>query len=226
MMTTRFFVLVALCTLLAGCSSSAPTTQPATSHTAPVSQPEYEADPPPPFPDWFLNVPSEPGQAFYGVGVAGFRNSASAKLAQQVAATQARRQIADTLQTTVQGATKSYARQILTGDGTVAEESLSQDVTRAVTDITISGVAILKYETGPRDPETGLFPMYALARIGFDAVAETLHSEMADRVEQVRRNADEAFAELDSLLADQQEKEDARRAGSREPALPKESVEE
>lgn len=203
---------------LIGCSSSpAPETAPTQprTQTAPEVQEEWD------IPDWALNIPNEPGQAFYGVGSAAVKSPTQISLAQQTASTAARRQIADTMRTTIQGATKRYARQILTDDGTVHEEAFSQDVTRSVTNFVASGVSIQTYYISKKpDPKTGLRLVWALARIGFDAVAESLHSEAAKRVEQVRRNADAAFADLDRLLKEEQEKEAAQRQ-SEQPIAPR-----
>lgn len=202
----RLAIVLSLLVLI-GCSSTPPAPEAAPrTQTSPEVIAEWD------IPDWAVNVPNEPGQAFYGVGSAAVKSPTQISLAQQTAATAARRQIADTMRTTIQGATKRYARQVLTNDGTVHEEALSQDVTRAVTNFVASGVEIkLYYISKKPDPKSGLHMVWALARIGFDSVAESLHSEAAKRVEQVRRNADEAFGELDKLLKDEQEKEAAAR---------------
>lgn len=205
------FLFCLMVLALIGCSSTPP----------PAAEPAPKYQPPPveeeewDIPDWALNIPSEPGQAFYGVGSTAVKSATALRLAQQTAATMARRQIADTMKTTIQGATKSYARQILTNDGEVHEESFSQDVTRAVTNFTASGITIVEYRVSKKaDPKTGLRMCWALARIGFDSVAESLHNETAKRIEAVRRNADEAFADLDRMLKDEQEKEAAQRNAS------------
>lgn len=202
--------------MLIGCSSApAATTPPPRTQTTPEVQEEWD------IPDWGVNIPSEPGQAFYGVGSAAVKSPTQLALAQQTAATAARRQIADTMRTTIQGATKRYARQILTDDGTVHEEAFSQDVTRSVTNFVASGVAIQTYYISKKpDPKTGLRLVWALARIGFDAVAESLHNEAAKRIDQVRRNADAAFADLDRMLKEEQEKEAAARQPELQPIQP------
>lgn len=153
-------------------------------------------------PEWAINIPSDPGNAFYGVGVGSFRNPALMQNGFQQADTAARRQIADTMRTTIQAATKRYMRQVVIPSGEIVEEALAQDVSRSVTDIAISGAAIVKRDTA-YDPNRDMHVVYSLARIAFDSVAENMHRELADRVEQVRQNADNAFAELDKLLAEE-----------------------
>lgn len=160
-------------------------------------------------PDWAINIPSEPGQAFYGVGVGSFRNPALMQNGFQQADMAARRQIADTMQVTIQAATKRYMRQVVTPEGDVAEEALAQDVSRSVTDIAISGAQIVKRDTA-YDERSDTHIVYSLAKISFDSVAQNMHNELANRVEQVRANADEAFAELDKLLVEDQKEHEPR----------------
>ena len=154
-------------------------------------------------PDWAINIPAEPGNAFYGVGVGTFKSPALMQNGFQQADTAARRQIADTMEVTIQAATMRYMRQIVTELGEVAEEALAQDVSRSVTNTKLSGVEIVK-RASVFDERSGLYIVYSLARIAFDSVAETMHREMAQRVEKVRQNAENAFADLDRLLAGEQ----------------------
>lgn len=207
----RICSLVAFLTtaLILSCSSpAAPAPQPAPVRTSPEVVEELD------IPDWAVNIPKEPGQAFFGVGAAALKSVTQVDLAKQSAATGARRQIADTMRTTIQGCTKRYARQVLTATGEVVEEGLTQDVTRAVTNFALSGASIEQFYISKKaDPKTGLRMVWALARIGFDSVAENLHDEAAKRIEQVRKNSDEAFKELDRLLKDEQEREAAGAGG-------------
>jgi hypothetical protein len=183
-----------------GCSSSpAPASNSTTEErTAEVAQLQG-------IPEWVLNIPSEPGQAFYGVGTATYKNQATMDRAFKAADAAARRQIADTMKTTIKGATKSYARQILTDSGEIAEESLSQDVTVAVTNFVLMGAAVVKRDAYFNKAE-GLTQVYSLSRVGFDAVAESLHQETSKAIEKVQKNAQMAFDDLDRMLKDEQEK--------------------
>jgi hypothetical protein len=188
-------------------------------------QPAPADEPNPPqelnIPAWYVSPPKQPGQAFYGTGVATFDNPSFMSNAKSTAELRARQQIAETMRTTIEAAVKTYQRRIDTPEGDVAEEGLSQSVARSVTDITLSGVAIEKAEV-KENPEGG-YNYYVLAKIGFDAVADNLHSEMSEKVEQVRQNADEAFDELDRLLEDQQEQQaDDAPAGGELPDMEKE----
>lgn len=196
LITASFLLIV-----LAACAPAAPAPQ--------ERQPEparYEPAPPPPFPEWFLNIPSEPGRAFYGVGVASYKTHTGVQLAKDAAELSARQQIAATIESTVQGMVQRYAEQVLTAEGDVVEESLSRSVARTIVDNVMRGVEIVKFESGPRDEHNGTYPLFALARISFDSVAENLHDEVGRRVEAVRERADEAFAELDRMLEQEQER--------------------
>jgi len=151
-------------------------------------------------PDWFINVPSEPGQAFYGVGVNFFKSSAAMQLAIQNEDLAARRQIADTMQVTIQAATRNYMQQVMTSEGEIVEESFAENVARSVTNVRISGVVIVRRTTRP-DNQNGTTNVFSLARIGFDNVADTMRNELNRRVAAVRERADQAFDNLDDLIA-------------------------
>lgn len=194
--------LIAAITMVAvGCSSEKKEDAPMTN--SPATTPEVANK----FgiPDWAINIPSEPGKAFYGVGSDAFKNASMMDRAFKGADTSARRQIADTMKTTIQGCTKRYARTVLTPDNQVHEEGLSQDVTRAITNWVLMGAEIVKHELS-QDRETGLTTVYSLARIGFDSVAENLHRETSQAIQKVQENAKVAFDELDKLLADEHER--------------------
>lgn len=201
-MKKLFALSLAMMMAAVGCSSSKPAESggPATAeeNTARVRQAEG-------IPEWAMNIPSEPGQAFYGIGSAMYKNSATRDRAFKQADAAARRQIADTMKTTIKGATKSYARQILTNAGDVDEEALSQDVTVAVTNFVLMGAAIVKHDVYLNEKENQT-EVYALARIGFDSVAESLHNETAKAIEKVQKNAQMAFDDLDRMLKEEQEK--------------------
>lgn len=197
------FLITCLALAALGCSSSPAPAPAAPNDAAANTQAVQKAQG---IPDWVMNPPSEVGQAFYGTGSSTYKSTAGQQRAFSAADAAARRQIADTMKTTIKGATKSYARQVLTDMGDVAEEALSQDVTVALTNFVLSGAAIVKHDAY-YDPATKLTTVYSLSRIGFDSVAESLHNEMSKRVEQVQRNAESAFADLDRMLEDEQRKQ-------------------
>ena len=201
-MKKLFALSLALMMAAIGCSSDP---KPATGGPASAEENTQRVRQAEGIPEWAMNIPSEPGQAFYGVGSAMYKNSATRDRAFKQADAAARRQIADTMKTTIKGATKSYARQILTPDGDVEEEALSQDVTVAVTNFVLMGAAIVKHDAylNQKDDQTEI---YALARIGFDSVAESLHNETAKAIEKVQKNAQHAFDDLDKMLEEEQKK--------------------
>lgn len=150
-------------------------------------------------PDWVISLRGEDSNAFYGVGVGSYRSATNMQLGFTAAEAAARRQIADTLEVTIQAALQRYMEQVVTPEGDVVEESLTRDVMRSVTNETIRGVTIDKRQV-VRDRETGLYIVFVLAKIGGEAVAEQIREETNRQVGQVRQRAEAAFEQLDDIL--------------------------
>jgi len=187
-------LLALLALLLVSCGTAEPTEED-------LNNPPEEMA----IPSWFFDTPSEPGQAFYGVGSGGFKNSAMMQLAIDTADAAARQQIAATMETTIQACVQRYMRSIVTAEGDIEEEALSQSVSRAVVDTTINGAAIIKRSVSPEQESDGTRVMYALARIGFDGVSQSMYEHTRAAVQEVQDHAEVAFDELDALLAQTQE---------------------
>jgi hypothetical protein len=156
-------------------------------------------------PEWFFNPPREPGKAFYGVGMMTYRNPAMLQNARDLAFTSARNEIASSMQSTIQSATKRYMRTIITPENDMEEEQFAQSVARSVVDLKLSGANVVKSDRTFMKNEKQ-YAVYILARISFDDVAQTLHEQMTEAVEKVQENARVAFDELDRLLEEEQEK--------------------
>lgn len=159
-------------------------------------------------PPWMMDIPSEPGKAFYGVGASTFKDMSQLNRGFRTADMNARTQIAETMRVTVQGATKEYARQVVSRGGELDEESFSQTVTRALVDFTLSGCTIVRHDFH-ENPRNGRITVFSLARIGFDNVAESLHQAAKEDIERVVENSRAAFDELDDMLRNEWEKEHA-----------------
>lgn len=159
-------------------------------------------------PEWFVAPPREPGKAFYGVGSATFKMGTQQNRAMKEAEAQARRQIAETLGQEIQAMIKTYAAQVVAPEGQIAEESLATDVMRAFTDRAVAGGEIVKRHISDHADANGLTHVYALAKMSFSSVAETLNNAVYDSaaIQGVRNRAEDAFAELEKRLTTVQEK--------------------
>ena len=156
-------------------------------------------------PDWFVNTPSEPGLAFYGVGTGVFKQAGMMQSAMDQADANARAQIASTMQTTIQSCVQRYMRTILTNEGDLSEEMFAQTAQRAITNLEISGAEIKRRDFSNLQ-EDGSRVCYALCRIGFDSVADSMYDATREAVAQVQENATVAFDELSALLNEEQDK--------------------
>lgn len=172
-----------------------------------LAKPALPPDEPlkPNIPDWFVNVPSEPGRAIYGVGTATYKNATAMQLALTASQQAARRQIADTVKVAIQAATKQFLKQALLPANQANAEGLMQDITRAATDFALSGAEIVKTEYGA--PVQGMTPIYTLARLGFASMARNLHREISTRVKAIQPNAILDFDEVEKLLKDENERQ-------------------
>src|SRR5262249_26442531 len=92
----KMLMLLALLSFFsaAGCSSDAP--PPKDNNSVATNHGDIQV------PEWFLAIPSEPGKAFYGSGTGTFVNAAVMQNGVNAADANARKQIAETMQTKIQ----------------------------------------------------------------------------------------------------------------------------
>ena len=177
--------------LLPGCTSP-PAPEPESA--APAEEP-YRPDPQnPPQPEWCDNIPWESGVAFYAVGANYFRTPEDRVRAVRQADANARRQLSDTVKAVVRNATRDYARGTLTEDGDVPDESLSQDITVAV-----SNFALMNGREVLREFEDST--AFSLVRISFDELLDALVTEFSNAIEKVQTVSPQREAERRQSLA-------------------------
>ena len=139
-------------------------------------------------------------KVFYGVGLAS--DVSSSALKRRAAETQARRAIANTFNSYVAGMNKQYLAD--TTAGSMKAHSVEQhleEVTKEITEKTLTGVTIEEYWEHPHKNEA-----YALARLDLARFLEAVRSMNSAQEEfeeldaklrdAVRANAEEAFDEL------------------------------
>ena len=192
----RLLSLMLVLGLMVAVSCTSTTDPMATTDSTQAAQAEDDA------PDWFYSPPSEPGIAFFGVGVVEHVNNVG--LAKSAAEKRAIAELAGVLNTQIKEAVKDYMRSIVANSGDSEEEQLIQRVSIATVNQSISGAVVKNRARGAKN-DKGIRPFYAIARIGFDSVAANLHKAVKENIQQVKANADDAFAELDGLLKKQQE---------------------
>ena len=143
-------------------------------------------------------------RVFYGVGnAAGLQNPS---LRRRAAEGQARRDIAQTMQTYVAALQKQYQAETTAGD--MSKQSVEQHITdtmKQVTDATLVGSQIVEYWEHPTRNEA-----YALARLDLEQFLDVMKSyqsavgnakELDAKVrEYVRKNAEKAYDELNQEL--------------------------
>jgi len=143
-------------------------------------------------------------RVFYGVGnAAGLQNPA---LRRRAAEGQARRDIAQTMQTYVAALQKQYLAETTAGD--MSKQSVEQHITdtiKQVTEATLVGVQIVEYWENPLRNEA-----YALARLDMEQFMDVMKTyqeaisgskELNAKVrEYVRQNATKAHDELNQEL--------------------------
>ena len=173
---TALVVALTLSASIMACASSTPAANNAGRNSSSVASNASGAGGDIGMPDWVMNPPVEDG-AWFAVGSGTYKSMSTMQLGMQAAATQARRQLSDSVRVRVEGCTKTYSRQILAADGTISEEQLSQDVTRAVSITILEGAAIVKQDFYAKDDGTNI--VYALARITAADVARSLHETLA-----------------------------------------------
>ena len=143
-------------------------------------------------------------RVFYGVGnAAGLQNPS---LRRRAAEGQARRDIAQTMQTYVAALQKQYLAETTAGD--MSKQSVEQHITdtmKQVTEATLVGSQIVEYWENPLRNEA-----YALARLDLEQFLDVMKSyqsavgnakELDTKVrEYVRKNAEKAHDELNAEL--------------------------
>lgn len=143
-------------------------------------------------------------RVFYGVGNAAALQNPS--LRRRAAEGQARRDIAQTMQTYVAGLQKQYLAETTAGD--MSKQSVEQHITdtmKQVTEATLVGSQIVEYWENPLRNEA-----YALARLDLEQFLDVMKSyqsavgqskELDAKVrEYVRKNAEKAYDELNAEL--------------------------
>lgn len=143
-------------------------------------------------------------RVFYGVGNAAALQNPS--LRRRAAEGQARRDIAQTMQTYVAGLQKQYLAETTAGD--MSKQSVEQHITdtmKQVTEATLVGSQIVEYWENPLRNEA-----YALARLDLEQFLDVMNSyqsavgqskELDAKVrEYVRKNAEKAYDELNAEL--------------------------
>ncbi len=141
-------------------------------------------------PDWYLNIPQSP-EKIYGVGAS--EVMASIDLARQVADTNARNNLAQSLQVNVQNMLRSYLQQSGTMDNTKAIQ-FAESVSKQVTNMTLNGVIISK-----REPKGG--KVFSLAEISQDSIKKALLTAAKDAASEFAElKAQKAFDALEAEI--------------------------
>ena len=182
---TALFVVVVVA--LVGCGSSGPK-EPGT-----IIEKELDGAP-----DWVMEGKGADGKQIYGVGaVAGTRNIA---LARSTAQGRGRTEIARSLELSIQSMLKDYQSTTTGGEffaRNANDEQNIEDVTRQITDITLSGTRQEDHWVS----DTGT--LYVLMTLDVDDFRDAVESmgQLNEEVRAaVRERADEAFLELDQNL--------------------------
>jgi hypothetical protein len=174
-----FLILVVVALIFAGCAS------------APEEEPVKE---PSELPDFVLNPPIAT-DAIYGVG---YGKQSNAALSLKVAETNARVDIANQVETTVQAAVTSYAQEAGEGDNTQVIQ-FAESIARQITDFKLKGAVTVRREQ-VADGGWWVMIMYPkdAFKDDFDAVAnDFIRNEAAAFAE---FKADQALQALDHQL--------------------------
>jgi hypothetical protein len=137
------------------------------------------------------------GKAFYGVGAStGLTN---VQLRRTAAETNARADIARMFKSRIEDLVKIYSRAIQGGQqGGTSEEATTQTVTRALTEMELSGTIIIDHYYDA-DTKTE-FALALLDADGFKSSLEKMKELSAQIKSEVKLNSDKAFEELDTVL--------------------------
>jgi len=135
-------------------------------------------------------------KAFYGVGPAS--NIVNVALRRKAADAQARAELAAIFKTKIQDLTKIYARSVSGGTGEIRidEKQFVQSVTKALTELDLSGAIIIDRFYDPVEKT-----QYSLAVLDMSLFKDKI-KEMKELSEEVRdvieKNAEKAFEELEA----------------------------
>ncbi len=132
-------------------------------------------------PDFVLNPPMAT-DAIYGVGYA---KQSTMPMSIKVAETNARADIANQIETTIQAAVTSYAQEAGVDDNTQTIK-FAETITRQITDTTLSG-AIVKSRVPMKDGGVWVLMVYS---------KDALKQSFEETAKQFERNEDAAFAEF------------------------------
>ncbi|RKX89831.1 MAG: hypothetical protein DRP59_10540 [Spirochaetes bacterium] len=132
-------------------------------------------------PDFVLNPPMAT-DAIYGVGYA---KQSTTAMSIKVAETNARADIANQIETTIQAAVTSYAQEAGVDDNTQTIK-FAETITRQITDTTLNG-AIVKSRVPMKDGGVWVLMVYS---------KDALKQSFEDTAKEFERNEDAAFAEF------------------------------
>ena len=142
-------------------------------------------------PDWYLNPP-ESKDVIYGTGAS--EKTASMELGKQVADSNARTDLANTIQVSVQAMVRTFLQQSGTMDNTRALQ-FSEAVSKNVVDVKLTGVRISR-----REEKGGR--MFSLAEVSYDSMKNALLSAVRDAAaEMSEQKAKSAFQDLDKAVS-------------------------
>jgi hypothetical protein len=138
-------------------------------------------------PNWYLNPP-ESKEKIYGTGAS--EKTASQTLGKQVADANARTDLANTIQVSVQAMVRTFLQQSGTMDKTRTLQ-FSESVSKQVVDVKLTGVVISK-----REEINGIY--FSLAEVSFDSVKNALLSALQDAAAELSEaKAKEALGDLE-----------------------------
>ena len=141
-------------------------------------------------PDWYLNPP-ESKNIIYGTGAS--EKTQSVELGKQVADANARTDLANTIQISVQSMVRTFLQQ--SGNIEAARAlQFAESVSKQVVDITLSGVKISN-----RDVKGGRY--FSLAEISTDSMKKALLSQVRDAAARMaEQKAKDAFKDLEKEI--------------------------
>ncbi len=141
-------------------------------------------------PGWYLNPPDSK-DIIYGTGAS--EKTASIELGKQVADANARTDLANTIQVSVQAMVRTFLQQSGTLDTSRALQ-FSEAVSKNVVDVKLTGVRISK-----REEKGGR--MFSLAEVSYDTMKNALLSAVRDAAaEMSEAKAKQAFQDLDKAV--------------------------
>lgn len=141
-------------------------------------------------PDWYMNPPKAK-DVIYGTGAS--EKTASLELGKQVADANARADLAQTIQVSVQGMVRTFLQQSGTLETSRALQ-FSESVGKNVYDVSLVGAKITK-----REAKSG--QMFSLAELSMDTMRNSLLSAVRDAAAQMsEQKAKQAFEDLEKEI--------------------------